>query len=112
VVLVGDGGFMMVIQELETAKRMNIPVVVVVLNNGNLEYCKAGQSARYNGLTTSCDFSETDFAAIARSFGCEGLVVERPDQLKPTFERALACGRPVVVDVRTVGAAMPDGLKF
>ena len=112
VVLVGDGGFMMVIQELETAKRRNIPVVVVVLNNGNLEYCKAGQSARYNGLTTSCDFSETDFAAIARSFGCEGLVVERPDQLKPTFERALACGRPVVVDVRTVGAAMPDGLKF
>ena len=112
VLLVGDGGFMMVIQELETLKRLNIPVVIVVLNNGNLEYCKAGQNARYGGHTTSCDFSDTDFAAIARAFGCEGLMADQPTQLKATFERALACAGPVLVDVRTVPAAMPDGLSF
>lgn len=112
VLLVGDGGFMMVIQELETLKRLNIPVVVVVLNNGNLEYCKAGQTARYNGHTTSCDFSKTDFAAIARAFGCEGVVVDKPDQLQASFERALRCPGPVLVDVRTVPSAMPDGLSF
>ncbi|WP_305806831.1 thiamine pyrophosphate-binding protein, partial [Stenotrophomonas sp. YIM B06876] len=112
VLLVGDGGFMMVIQELETARRMGIPVMVVVLNNGNLEYTKAGQTARYGSQTLSCDFAETDFAAIARAFDCEGLVVDQPEHLKSTFEQALRCKGPVVVDVRTVASAMPDGVKF
>ena len=112
VLLVGDGGFMMVIQELETAKRMQLPVMVVVLNNGVLEYSKAGQEARFGGHSTSCDFSSTDFAALARAFGCEGLVVDKPQQLAGTFEQALKCKGPIVVDVRTVPSAVPDGIRF
>lgn len=112
VLLVGDGGFMMVIQELETARRMNIPVVVVVLNNGNLEYSKAGQAARYGGHTTSCDFAPTDFAQIARAFGCEGVTIDRADQLKAGFAAALASGKPTVIDVKTVPSALPDGVSF
>ena len=46
-------------------------------------------------------FAPFDHAAIARAMGCEGLRVERPDELAPALARALACDRPVVIDVVT-----------
>jgi acetolactate synthase-1/2/3 large subunit len=46
-------------------------------------------------------FGPTDFAAVARAFGVEGLRVERPEAIRPALERALGLGGPVVVDVVT-----------
>ena len=46
-------------------------------------------------------YRETDFAAIARSYDCLGLTVERPQDFRAAFEQALASGLPAVIDVKT-----------
>ena len=71
VCLTGDGGFAMVIQELETAKRCGAHLTIVVMNNANMQFIKDNQRLFFDGRYISTDFSELDYAAIARAFGCE-----------------------------------------
>ncbi len=99
--LTGDGGFNMVLGELETARRMKLPVTVVVVNNAASGYVKALQHLMYGeGAYQSSDFAETDYAAVARAMGCEGLRVETPEALAAALAQALATrDRPSVVDV-------------
>jgi acetolactate synthase-1/2/3 large subunit len=108
----GDGGFSMVLQELETAKRVGAHVLVVVLNNRNLEYVKQNQKMMYGARYVSVDHLDVDFAAIARAFGCHGERVERSGDLERALRDALASGLPAVVDVRTVELAEPDRLSL
>lgn len=99
--LTGDGGFNMVLGELETARRMKLPVTIVVVNNAASGYVKALQHLMYGeGAYQSSDLAETDYAAVARAMGCEGLRVETPEALAPALSSALATrDRPSVVDV-------------
>ena len=73
----GDGGFGHVWSELETARRMRLPVVVVVLNNQILGYQKHAELSLFGDFTDVCDFEAVDHAAIARACGCAGTRVER-----------------------------------
>lgn len=93
----GDGGFGMAINGMMTARDEEIPIVTVVLNNSQLGWIRHGQGARPIAST----FADYDHAAIARAMGCEGIRVERPDELQKALARALSCGRPTVVDVVT-----------
>jgi acetolactate synthase-1/2/3 large subunit len=103
----GDGGIGYHVADLETAVREDLPVVVVVSNNQALGSSKASQLLTH-GVDVSTDFApETDYAAVARGFGCAGSVVADPADLGPALEAALAREGPTLLDVRTDPSAVP-----
>jgi acetolactate synthase-1/2/3 large subunit len=98
--LTGDGGFNMMVGELETARRMGLDFTVIVVNNAASGYVKALQHLMYGpGAYQSSDLAETDYSLVAKAFGCTGIRVENPDQLSVALERAMATKGPVVIDV-------------
>jgi acetolactate synthase-1/2/3 large subunit len=100
VAITGDGGFNMTLGELETARRANIGLTIVVVNNAASGYVKALQHAMFRGRYQSSDLVEMDYAAIARAMGCNGIRVEDPDQLGAALRTGLGeRTRPTVLDV-------------
>jgi acetolactate synthase-1/2/3 large subunit len=89
--LTGDGGFNMVLGELETARRMGLGLTVIVVNNAASGYVKALQHLMYGeGNYQSSDLAETDYAAVANAMGCHGVRVERPEELEAALTAAFA----------------------
>ena len=90
--------------ELETALRYNIPVVVIVNNNGALNMEKIlysdayGESPQTRGLEM-WQFKSMNFARVAEAMGCLGLRVEKPGELGAAIAQAVTSGRPAVIDV-------------
>jgi acetolactate synthase-1/2/3 large subunit len=95
VATVGDGGFLMNGQEIETALRYEAPVIIVVFNNHHLLAVAPGEDRPYNRIV------DVDFAAYARAFGAVGLTVRRTAELADAFRAALAADRVTVIDVKT-----------
>jgi acetolactate synthase I/II/III large subunit len=95
--VVGDGGFMMNAQELETALRYNIPVVVLILNDDGFGFIKWEQQAK--GFTNfGLDLGNPDFCRFAESFGAAGFRVREGDDLSAVLGEAFAVKRPAVVE--------------
>jgi acetolactate synthase-1/2/3 large subunit len=111
VALTGDGGFNMMLGELETARRATLGLTIVVVNNAASGYVKALQHAMMGGRYQSADLSEMDYAAIARAMGVGGIRVEDPEALGPALAEGMAeRDRPTVVDVvvtRDPGQMLP-----
>lgn len=99
VALAGDGGFLMTGQELATAVQANVRVVSLVVNDGSLTAIRMLQDKHY-GRRFAVDLKNPDFAAFARAFGAQGLVVRRPAELAPALRRALGARRPALIDLR------------
>jgi acetolactate synthase-1/2/3 large subunit len=97
--ITGDGGFAHVWSELETARRLDIKVMVIVLNNQILGYQMHAEDVLYGDHTDACAFAPVDHAAIARACGCEGVRVEDPAQFQPALERAMRVQVTTVIDV-------------
>jgi acetolactate synthase-1/2/3 large subunit len=97
----GDGGFMMTIQELETAVRYGTPFVSVVLNNNMYGTIRMYQELWFPGRAHAMTLTNPDFAELARQFGAHGERVERTEEFAPALERALASGKAAVVEVLT-----------
>jgi acetolactate synthase-1/2/3 large subunit len=96
----GDGGFNMTLGELETARRLGLGVVLVVVNNAASGYVKALQHLMYGkDAYQSSDLCETDYATTACALGCLGIRVEDPAELPDAFARAFGADRPAVIDV-------------
>jgi len=96
----GDGGFLMVCQEVATAVEWNLPVVWLVYNNQSLGAIRDGQKADFGNRITGTEFNvPVDFAAMARSMGAEGIRVDHHDQVKPALQQALDCDKPCVIDL-------------
>jgi len=100
----GDGAFGFSLQELDTARRYALPVINVVYNNARwgvirLAYERAGFDFD-SGADFGTTLSGTDYAAIARGFGCHGEVAESAQQIGPAIRRALDSGLPAVIDCR------------
>jgi len=112
IALCGDGGFAMNLQELETAKRMGVSVIVCIMNNRNLEYVKANQRNLYDSRFISVDFSDVNFANIAQAFECDGYRVNEGTQLEDSFKKAFQSTGPCVIDVRTIESAEPDRISI
>ena len=87
--VVGDGGFLMNSQELETAVREKIPFVVLVWEDGAYGLIKWKMNLEL-GHDSNCDFTNPDFVAYAKSLGVKGHRVGTAGQLLPTLRRALA----------------------
>lgn len=101
VALSGDGGLLYHIGELETAIRCNIPLMIVVINNRAFasEYHLQKRSKHGRIIPEVIDFSDADFAAIARGFGAHGVRVTKSEELLPALREAYALGKPALVDV-------------
>ena len=112
VCLTGDGGFAHVWAELETARRMRLPVTVIVLNNQILGYQKHAELSLFGDHTDVVDFEPVDHAALARACGCEGVRVERAKDFTPALAAALASGKVTVLDVVTDERAYPPITSF
>jgi acetolactate synthase I/II/III large subunit len=95
--VVGDGGFMMNAQELETAVRLNIPVVVLILNDnafGFIKWKQKNMGFRSFGL----DYTNPDFARFAESHGAIGMTVRKDDDLALVLKKAFDLRKVVVVE--------------
>lgn len=98
VAVCGDGGFMMNCQELETAKRLGLNVVVVIFRDNGYGSIRWKQLERF-GHSAGVDFGNPDFVAFARSFGVEGYTVEKAPDIIPVMENALDSNGPALVDI-------------
>jgi acetolactate synthase-1/2/3 large subunit len=105
--LVGDGGFAHCWSELETARRLDIPVVTMVLNNRILAYQQHGEEWYMYHHSDASDLGPVDHAAIARACDCFGERISSPEQFGPALGRALASGLPAVLDIVTDDDARP-----
>jgi thiamine pyrophosphate-dependent acetolactate synthase large subunit-like protein len=95
----GDGGYLMNVQELETAVRHRIGVVTIVMNNNCWGSEKAYQKHFYGGRYIGCDIGNPRYDQLARLFGAGGYYVEHPDQVGDTVTKALSEGAPAVVEI-------------
>jgi acetolactate synthase-1/2/3 large subunit len=108
----GDGGFAHVWSELETAKRMGVKVIMIVLNNQILGYQWHAEDVLYGGHTDACQLAPVDHAAIARACGCEGIRVEQASDIGPALERAMRSSVTTVIDVMIDPKAYPPITMF
>jgi acetolactate synthase-1/2/3 large subunit len=98
--LTGDGGFNMMLGELETARRMALDFAIVVVNNAASGYVKALQHLMYGeGAYHASDLAETNYAKVAEALGCRGIRVEEPGAVGPALEQAFRTQGTVVIDV-------------
>jgi acetolactate synthase-1/2/3 large subunit len=98
----GDGCFQMTAQELATAAVEELPIVVVLVNNGYLGMVTQWQDMFYEGRRSHVDLTGgvPDYAKLAEAYGGVGLVVTSEAELEPALEEALRLGKTVVVDCR------------
>jgi len=75
--------------------------VYLVANNGSYGTIRVHQDKHFPGRTIATDLANPDFAALAESFGALGLTVRTSADVQPALAKALACGGPAVIDVRT-----------
>lgn len=101
VTVTGDGGLLMVIQELSTAVAENLPVVICLINNGWLGMVRQLQKHFWNGryVATSLKGGNPDFVKLAESFGARGARVERPGEIADAFRQAFASDKPFLVEI-------------
>lgn len=93
----GDGCFMMHGQEFATAVQYQLPIIVLVIDNGMYGTIRMHQERTYPGRPSATQLQNPDFAAYARAFGGHGERVETTEQFAPAFERALASGKPAIL---------------
>jgi acetolactate synthase I/II/III large subunit len=107
--IAGDGGFMFGIGELATAVQHGLGVVAVVFNNNAFGNVLLDQKRMYQGRDVGARLHNPDFAAVAEAFGAAGYNVRTPEALQEALTKALADGRPAVIEVKTElgGTATP-----
>jgi len=94
----GDAGFMMNSQEIETALRHNIAMIVMIWNDSKYGLIKWHQD-RHFGRDSNIDFNNPDFVKYAESFGAKGYRVNSSEELLPTIKQAIADDTVVIIDV-------------
>lgn len=101
VLVTGDGSFGMNLNELATAVRYNIPIVILIMNNGVLGMVRQWQTLFYNKhYSNSVLERKTDFTAFAKSFGANGEAVTTPEGLDEALSRAFRAEGPYIIDCK------------
>lgn len=101
VCFVGDGGFLMTGQEIATAFHHSVAPVILVFNNQMYGTIRMYQERTYPGRVSGTALTNPDFARFIEAFGGHGEVVERTEELVPAVQRAIASGKPALVEIRT-----------
>ena len=101
VLVTGDGSFGMCLNELTTAVTYNVPVVILLMNNGVLGMVRQWQTLFFNKHYSNTILDrKTDFVALARAFGADGEAVDTVAALDKAFEHEFSCDGPYVIDCR------------
>ena len=100
VAFAGDGCFMMTCQELATAVQHGLAIVIIIANNGMYGTIRMHQEKQYPGRVIGTSLINPDFAAFARSFGAGGETVERTEEFRTAFARAIDAGQPAVIELK------------
>jgi acetolactate synthase I/II/III large subunit len=95
----GDGDFVMSSPELATAVQHELPIVILLIDNGMYATIRMHQERAFPGRVVGTDLVNPDFAALARAYGAHGERVERTEDFEAAFERALSSGRPAVLEL-------------
>jgi len=107
----GDGSFQMTFQELVTAAMENVPIKVMLINNGGHGMVRQWQTLFYDGRFSATDLSgdSPNYSALAESCGWVGISVETPDEVGPAIRKMLSVNdKPALLEVRTD----PDEMVF
>ena len=108
VVVTGDGGFAYHGFELHTALRHDLPIVVVIGNDGAMGMEKQIQTALYGpDRVIGCELGRVRYERVVDALGGHGECVEQPDEIRPALLRAFAAGRPACVNVMIRGVPSP-----
>jgi len=99
VALSGDGGFMFNVQELSTAVRHRIPVVMIVFNDGAYGNVRNMQKTLHGNRLIGTDLANPDFVRLAESFGIAGRRATDPEGLRQALEQSLAANEPALIEV-------------
>jgi acetolactate synthase-1/2/3 large subunit len=111
--IAGDGGFGFGIGELAAAVQYDLGVVAVVFNNNAFGNVLLDQQRLYAGRDVGARLHNPDFAAVAEAFGAAGYCVRSPEALEVALTKALADGRPAVIEVKTtIGGAAATPWKY
>lgn len=94
----GDGGFLFSAQELETAVRLNLPLIHIIWNDGRYNMVEFQEVMKY-GRASGVDFGPVDFVKYAEAFGAKGLRVTNKEDLAKVLSEIDATTGPVVIDV-------------
>jgi pyruvate dehydrogenase (quinone) len=106
--LSGDGGFTMLMGDLLSLKQLNLPVKVIVFNNGALGFIELEQKSS-GFVDTGTDLENPDFAAMANAVGIKGVRITAPSEVESKLAEAFAYPGPVVIDavINRMELAMP-----
>ena len=97
---VGDGGFLMTGQEIATAFHHSVNPIILVFNNQMYGTIRMYQERTYPHRVSGTALTNPDFARFIEAFGGHGEVVEKTEELVPAVQRALASGKPAIVEIR------------
>ncbi len=97
VCIAGDGDFLMNGQEFATAVQYELPIIVVIADNGIYGTIRMHQEREYPGRIIATALRNPDFAAYARAFGGFGVTVERTEDFPAAFKQAQASGKPSII---------------
>jgi len=96
----GDGDFLMTGQELATAVQYELPIIIVIADNGMYGTIRMHQERHYPARVIGTELKNPDFAALARAYGGFGALVENTAEFTPAFDAALASGKPAVIHLK------------
>jgi acetolactate synthase-1/2/3 large subunit len=96
----GDGCFTMAMAELATVAQQNLPLITIVVNNGIYGAIRFHQEIHFPNRVSGTNLENPDFAALARSYGMFGEVVDDDMDFPGVFERALAANAPALIELR------------
>ena len=95
---VGDGGFTMLMGELATAVKYQLPIKIVIVKNNTLGQIKWEQMVFLGNPEYACDLHPIDFAAYARAVGAQGFTIEEPKECGAILDQALSTPGPAVIE--------------
>lgn len=101
-VTVGDGGFQMNIQELATVVQEQLPIKIMLLNNGYLGMVRQWQQLFFESRYSGTPLYGPDFAKVAEAYGIHGITVKEKSQVGPAISKAMSIEGPVLIDFRVV----------
>ena len=84
--IIGDGGFQMCCMEIMTAVNYQIPLNIVLFNNGSMGLIRKNQIQSYDNRFIDCDFSNPDYKKLAESFGIKHVLVDTKENLESLFD--------------------------
>lgn len=100
VCLAGDGCFTMASPEFATAVQRNLPIVVIIVNNGMYGSIRMHQEIHFPGRPSGTMLLNADFALLAQSYGAHGEAIERDEDFPAAFERAVKARKPAIIELR------------